>query len=345
MLSDNYFYYKKSRLNQVRGFCAVVQNGCSGVKGAKKLCVEPATIYKQIKTLERDLDIKLFDRSQPHKLGLTKEGKLFYELAVKQLQGVDNLFNSFNNYLKDINNSCLNIAVYYTAASYIFPKIIGKLLDQSKFRDLKIKIFNITREEAIKKLINKEIDLAFYPFDNEYTIPTEIECEKSIKSKSALIFNINNPLAKKNIITKEDLEKTNFLSRDINYSFKINDFINFQKSNIMFENTLIETTIEFVKYTDTVTVIPEILMNEENVRLHPDIAVKNIDHLLPNRYFYTLTLKNFLVKDSAKWILDEIRRLLDNDDKPLDIKNKKHKSEIVKVKKVRIVKESKQSKD
>ncbi len=342
MLSDNYFYYKKSRLNQVRGFCAVVQSGCSGVKGAKKLCVEPATICKQVKTLERDLDVKLFDRSQPHKLVLTKEGKLFYKLAVEQLQGMNNLFNNFNNYLKEVNDSCLNIALHYTAASYIFPKIIGKLLKQSKFKDLKIKIFNITKEEAFKKLINKEIDLAFYPLDEYNTIPPEIEFERSIKSKNALIFNINNPLAKKDVITKEDLEKTNFLLRDINYSFKINDFINFQESNIMFENALIETTIELVKYTDTVTAIPEILMNEENVRLHPNIVVKNIDHLLPSRYFYTLTLKNFLVKDSAKWVLDEIRGLVDDKKEGLTEKasNADNKVKITKAKKAKAAKEN-----
>ena len=321
MLSDNYFYYKKSRLNQIRGFCAVVQNGCSGVKGAEKLCVEPATICKQIKTLERDLGVQLFDRSQPHKLTLTKEGKLFYKLAVEQLQGINNLFNNFNNYMKEVNNSCLNLALHYTAASYIFPKIIGKLLKQSKFNNLKIKIFNITKEEAFKKLINKEIDLAFYPLDEYDIIPPEIESQRSIKSKNAIIFNINNPLAKKDVITKEDLEKINFLLRDVSYSFKINNFINFQKSNIIFENALIETTIELVKYTDTITAIPEIVLDKENVRLHPNIVAKNIDHLLPSRYFYILTLKNFLVKDSAKWVLNEIKSLT-NDEEDISKENR-----------------------
>ena len=312
MQSDNYFYYKKSRLNQIRGFCAVVQSGCSGIKGAEKLCVEPATICKQVKTLERDLGIKLFDRTQPHKLILTREGKLFYDLAVKQLQGINNLFDNFNNYMKEANEGCLNIALYHTAATYIFPKIIGKLLDQEKFKNLKVKIFNITREEACKKLIDKEIDLAFYPLSADFEIPPEVEVEKNIRSNNVLIFHKNHPLASKEKITKEDLKNSNFLSRDVTSSFKINEFIKLDQSNITFENATLEITMELVKYTNTITAIPEIALTGDNIRLHSDIVSKNINHLLPETYFYAIKLKNFLVKESVKWILKELKDQLND---------------------------------
>ena len=83
---------------------------------------------------------------------------------------------------------------------------------------------------------------------------------------------------------------------------------------------MIETTIELVKYTDTITAIPEIVLDKENVRLHTNIVAKNIDHLLPSRYFYILTLKNFLVKDSAKWVLNEIKSL-PNDEEDISKEN------------------------
>ena len=65
MSLDNYFYYKKDRLNQLRGFCTTVRCDCSQAKAARKLNVEPATINKQISSLERDLEVKLFDRKNP----------------------------------------------------------------------------------------------------------------------------------------------------------------------------------------------------------------------------------------------------------------------------------------
>jgi len=295
----------------------VVQNGCSIAKSAHKLCLEPTTISKQIKALERDLGVVLFDRSQPHKLVLTNRGELFYKMAVEQLQGIDNLFNNFNNYLEETNNSCLNLAVYYAAASHIFPKIIGKLLQQSRFKGLKIKIFNITKEDAFKKLIDKEIDLGFYPFDEHDPIPPEISCEKNIESRNAIIFNTNSPLVKKDIISKEDLENVSFLFRDTksSYSYEIENIINLRKSNITFENALADTTIELVRYTDNITAVPEIIMDTEKMKLDSNIVVRNIDHIIPIRYFYALTLKNFMVKDSVRWLLNELRRMAKEDAK------------------------------
>ena len=50
-MKDKNFYYKKDRLNQLRGFCAVVQSG-SVNKAAKIVGVEPTAVSKQVKALE-----------------------------------------------------------------------------------------------------------------------------------------------------------------------------------------------------------------------------------------------------------------------------------------------------
>ncbi|HSQ98217.1 MAG TPA: LysR family transcriptional regulator [Rickettsiales bacterium] len=309
MVKDKDFYYKKSRLNQLRGFCNVVQCGCSGVKAAARAHIEPTAISKQISALERDLGIKLFERARGHRLSLTKEGKMFYELAVKQMQGIDSLFNNFNTQIKEKNRNTLNLGLYYTAASYIFPKLIGKMLKVPKFKNLNVNILNISKDEAIQKLINKEIDLAFYPINVNDIIPTEIEIQKNIIYSHAIICSKDHPLAKIKNITKEDIEKYDFLIRDIKSSFSIFEYINLKKANMDFKNATPEITIELVKYTKTITGIPEIIFDEENAKLNPNIVCKNINHLLPESYFYIMKLKNSLMKDSVKWLLKELREL------------------------------------
>ena len=191
MSSEKDFYYKKSRLNQLRGFCNVVQCDCSGVKAAEKTNIEPAAISKQISSLERDLGIKLFERARGHRMSLTKEGKLFYELAIKQMQGMDSLFESFNEHLKDFNDNHLNIALHYMAATYIFPNIIGNLLKQDRFKNIKIDILETNKAEALKKLENKEVDLIYFPFDISPDL-TYFHCYPANVFKGGYLLNFKN---------------------------------------------------------------------------------------------------------------------------------------------------------
>ena len=106
----NSFYYKKDRLNQLRGFCAVVQNDCSLIKASEKLGLEKPAISKQISALERDLGIELFDRSKHKTLVLTKEERLFYDEVVLKLQGIDGLFRNFSEKINEIDKNSIKIA-------------------------------------------------------------------------------------------------------------------------------------------------------------------------------------------------------------------------------------------
>ena len=310
MTNENHnFYYKKSRLNQLRGFCNVVQSGCSVIKASAKLNIEPASVSKQITSLERDLGTKLFDRTNPKQLSLTADGKLFYELSIKELQGLDSIFETFNNTKKEINENTLNLGLYYTSATYIFPEIIGKMLKLPEFKDLKINIMNIGRDEAVEKLINKEIDLAFYPIHTKDMNKIEIEYKKTIKYDHTLVFSKDHPLAKLKNITKEDIEKYDFLIRDVNHSFSISDYLNLKRSNFNFKNAGIDISIELVKNTNTITALPEIMFKKNYQNRFDNLLGINIGNFLPSTFFYIMTLKNSMLKKSVKYIINELEKL------------------------------------
>lgn len=309
MSSEKDFYYKKSRLNQLRGFCNVVQCDCSGVRAAEKSNIEPAAISKQISSLERDLGTKLFERSRGHRLSLTKEGRLFYELAIKQMQGMDSLFESFNEHLKDFNDNHLNLALHYMAATYVFPNIIGNLLKQKKFKNIKIDITEISKSEALKKLENKEVDLIYFPFDTDEEPLNKFEIVKNIKNNHSLILSRNHPLANKEKITMKDLNEFNFLVRGKNVSFAVEGYTHLCHSNIIIEDCSVDTSIELVKSTKSITAIPEKLVKFKNLMQDPNIICKNINYLFHETYFYVLTLKNTILKDSIKFILNELAKI------------------------------------
>jgi len=308
MVKEKDFYYKKSRLNQLRGFCNVVQCGCSGVKAAARAHIEPTAISKQISSLERDLGIRLFERARGHRLSLTKEGKLFYELAIKQMQGMDSLFESFNEHLKNFNDNHLNIALHYMAATYIFPNIIGNLLKQKGFKRIKIDITEMSKTEALKKLENKEVDLIFFPFDINDEILNKFNILKTIRHNHALIISKEHPLANKEVITMEDLSKYDFLVRGKKVSFAIDNY-NLKHSNIFLGDCSIDTSVELVISTNGITAIPEEMFTHGNLKYNPNIVCKNINHLFQAAYLHALTLKNSIPKDSVKFVLSELKKI------------------------------------
>ncbi len=84
------FYYKKNRLQQLRGFCCAAQvNSIS--KAAKMMNLNQSTITLQIQSLERDMKAKLFIRNSKG-LKLTEDGDLLYKLALEHLNAIEGIF-------------------------------------------------------------------------------------------------------------------------------------------------------------------------------------------------------------------------------------------------------------
>ena len=80
------FRYKQNRLQQLKGFCAVVE-AHSVSKAADRLSLTQPTVSLQVQSLERDLRTTLFERRGP-KIELTFEGALLYELARPLVEGL-----------------------------------------------------------------------------------------------------------------------------------------------------------------------------------------------------------------------------------------------------------------
>lgn len=309
---SNSFYYKKDRLNQLRGFCAFVQSKCSTIKASKMLGMEQPAISKQINALERDLGVKLFDRTRYKRLQLTAIGNRLYERAYKIVNQTDTLYEEFSSDMENEWFKTIKIAGHYSFLCKVLPKILGNMLKLEEFKDLNVTILNISKDEAIQKLVNKEIDLGFYLSDPQDEKPVEIETEKILKCKNILIFNKDNPLAKKENITKEDVENSNFLSRSENSKFtaKVSAYFNLKTNNqLKIEKTTSEIAVEMVKHTNTTTIIPEIFLRNSNLLSSTDLEWRSLEHLMPNSHFYIIKLKNSILKPSLEFIINEIKKI------------------------------------
>lgn len=299
------FFYKKSRLQQLKGFFYTYKFS-TVTKASEFMGLNPSTVTLQIQSLERDLNIKLFKR-KGRNIVPTKDGHLFYKILAPRLQAIDGIFEYFKDKKTGLENERIRIAAQHSIINYMLPGYLKKFTRENP--KAKILIQDITKSEAIEKLINEEADIALYAGLSPNT--PEIEFQKIISLYPAILMHKNNILVKKKDcdITLEDLSKQQMILIDkkqiLPYFVKTCEEFNIG-SNIEFEKGGDwETVQKFVKLEMGIC-----LFNEAYERFpifkDESIISKNIQHLLPAIDVYVMlkhgTIKNDLIKEFIKII-------------------------------------------
>jgi DNA-binding transcriptional LysR family regulator len=261
----NNFYYKKDRLNQLRGFCAFVQEGTI-VKAGKKIGIENSTISKQIKALERDLKINLFIKNKIRdRLVLSENGRKLYERAVLIVQSMDGLYRDFANDIDYEEKNTLRIAGVNFVLLNILPQYMKVLVNEEQFLNLNIEIFILDKKEALEKLKKREIDIAIYPsLDIGKENYPEIKSIVFRRAKPILVFDKNHPLSKIKNPTKTEIEKYPYVFLN-NYKYQCDNFyemFNFKKSKISFNEPNFNIIMEYIKDSQNIMIMQEEFYNK-----------------------------------------------------------------------------------
>ncbi len=278
------FYYKKNRLQQLKGFYYTVQTG-SVSQAAQKMGLNQSTVTLQIQSLERDLKTQLLDRTSK-KLKPNQDGEMFYQMVAYYLNGIDSLYEEFLN-KKYHESDTINIATHNIAISYLLPSYIKKF--QEQYPNVTIGIKNITYDSAIKKLHDDEVDFILYP---DVTPSSEFFSQVCFAYNPILVMHKDHPLAKKRgEIVLEDISKYNTIRVErklitLPLFEKMFEELKF-KTNINFENGDCDIVKNFVKAEIGLGFISELCVD----RSDKDLVYKKI-----NKYFpvteYRLIMKN-----------------------------------------------------
>ncbi len=304
--SLNDFLYKKNLLQQIRGFYYAVR--CNGIsEAARMMNLTQSTVTLQIQSLERDLGFPLFKRDTKP-LSLTAEGKEFYQIACPLMHEFESVIETFLTRKKEREQKQIDIAVHHIAISYLMPKIISAFKKSNP--DTKIIIRNISPDNAIKRLKEGKIDLAFYP-----NLPNDPEIKKIdvMSCDPILIMNKKHPLAKKQISGLSDLKEFDLIRIDQNLitlplfeevvkTYKL-------KGSVEFENGNWEILKSFVKENNFVAVVSTICINKND----RDLVVKNLSNFLP-KMSYGLALKSgeILLPQRLQSFIEQIEVVTDS---------------------------------
>lgn len=123
-----------------------------------------SNVSKQIRHLEEELNIKLFERTTK-KVHLTSQGKILFESVEKIFSELNHAKNKLALLSETIHGN-LVIGASLTLGEHILPYILGKYQKEYSNVNLEMKVDN--SEHIMEKLKNQQIDLAFIQSSSYY---------------------------------------------------------------------------------------------------------------------------------------------------------------------------------
>lgn len=296
------FSYKRNRMQQIKGFYYAARYR-SISEAARTMNLTQSTVTLQIQSLERDLNFKLLNRdSKP--LSLTKEGEEFYEIACPLMHEFESIVEKFLNSKNQKEQRKIDIAVHHVAISYLMPSIISSF--KKSHPQSKITIRNIAPNEAIKRLKEGKIDLAFYP--NALSDP-EIKRIETVSYDPILIMNKKHPLAKKVIKSLKDLKDFDLIRIDQNLItlplFEEAVRSHGLSGSVEFENGNWEILKHFVKKNNFVAIVSTVCLDKND----DDLAIKNLAKFFPKMGYSIMHKNGELLKPIVKNFISAINEV------------------------------------
>ena len=191
-------YYKQNRLKQLRAFCYTARVG-SISQAAEALFLSQPSVTLQIQALERDMEIKLFERRGPH-ISLTPEGEVLYQLSDPLVEGIDKLQESFTAQFGSFESGEINIAAGESTILYILPEAITRFAEA--YPKIKIKLHNVTGRDGMAMLRADEADFAV---GSMIDVPDDVTYRPSMNFDPYLITPLDHPLANRDSVRLNEI--------------------------------------------------------------------------------------------------------------------------------------------
>jgi DNA-binding transcriptional LysR family regulator len=192
-------------LRQLKVFAAVAKH-LSFTKAAEELCLTQPAVSMQVKQLEHQLDVSLFEQLGT-KIYLTDAGEEVYHYSRQITQQLEELEMVLAN-LKGLEKGKLKISVASTA-NYFAPMLLGTFC--SRFPGVTVSLDVTNREILLKQLTDNEVDLVIM---GQPPSDMDLEAGAFMENPLVIVAPREHTLAAEKSIPLKRLEKEIFLVRE-----------------------------------------------------------------------------------------------------------------------------------
>ena len=260
----------------------VARSNLNVSQASKTLYTSQPGISKQIKLLEEELGIELFERSGKHLVSITPVGQKILEQIEEILALVDGIKHAATEF-SDEDYGTLAIATTHTQAKFTLPKVVDKFV--KKYPNVNFQMHQCTPDESVEMASKGEVDIALWTETNEKGENLiKLPCYKWSRS---IIVPKKHPLTKLSKIKLKDLAQYPIVtyvfgftgSNDLDRAF----FERGLKANVVFTATDADVIKTYVKMGTGVGIIASMAFNSDE---DTELESINANHLFDSGTTY-----------------------------------------------------------
>ncbi len=180
-------------------------------KAAEKLYISQPGLSRQIKQMEDDLGIKMFERHN-RKVQLTAVGKYLQSELSNNLKNLDDIFNHAK-LLNDGIDGNLKFGYVGSAMQEVIPKILPQF--RKKHPNIIFNLNEMDNRTQIEALLNREIDIGFVRLER---VPHGLEIKPIFEDTFSLVLPKSHPISESNFKELNQLKNESFILFDRSYS-------------------------------------------------------------------------------------------------------------------------------
>ena len=276
-------------------------------KAAEKLFISQPGLSRQIKQMEQDLGVTLFERNN-RRVALTKTGDYLQKELQINLKNLEDIL-AHSKLIHHGKEGHLTLGFVGSAMLQIIPAILKQF--NSKFPKVMFKLEEMDNQKQIEGLLSQEIDVGFVRLER---VPRSLEIHTVLKETFCLVLPKNHPVNKRDFKNLSQFKDSPFILFDPEYSasyyekvMQIFDGCGF--APIISHNTIHASSIyKLVENNLGVSIVPK------SLQFGYDMNVKFIElDAIPQRAFLSIAWS----KNNRNPMLQNILQLINPPIEPL----------------------------
>ena len=275
---------------------------------AEKCFVTQPTLSMQIKKLEDELGVIIFDRSRQPVVPTDLGAKLI-EQARMSLSATQRIKEIIQEEQQEVEGT-LKIGIIPTLAPYLLPVFIGPYI--RKYPAVKVEVEELVSEEIIRRLKRDMLDVGLFvtPYHDEKIV------ERPVFYEEMLVYaHPDSELLKKKEVGHEDIVTSDIWMLGNGHCFR-NQVVNLcemsasQHKNLPFEfeSNSLETLMRIVDVEGGFTLIPELAL--QYMSPEKKKQVRSIANTKPLREVSVIYSRHFTKQRLITLLCDEIKSVV-----------------------------------
>ena len=295
------FYYKGSRLKQLRAFCMIVKLGTLS-RAAEALFLSQPSVSLQLRALEEELGASLIERRR-RRVALTREGQTLYDLAAPLIEGFDRLDQQFRTLCAGLSGGELHIAAGTSTIQYLLPPFVAAF--RERHPGVKLQLHNVTGKDGLALLRGDQVDFAV---GSMLDVPNDLSYEPVRSYDPLLITPPDHALTALREVRLEDLSPYGLILPPQRLTtYRLVDLI-FQQRKVPFHVAIEVGGWEVIKHYVAlglgISIVTGICIGEDD---RARLTARNMSAYFPQRSYGVVVRKGKYLSTQARAFIDLVR--------------------------------------